>query len=43
MKIWVSYEKLRNIIKLLLWYDNEWGYASKVVEILKYIDIKKGK
>ena len=25
-----------NMIKLLLWYDNEWGYASKVVEILKY-------
>lgn len=24
-----------NMIKLVLWYDNEWGYASKVVEILK--------
>lgn len=33
-----------NMIKLLLWYDNEWGYASKVVEILKYYEeIKKGK
>jgi glyceraldehyde 3-phosphate dehydrogenase len=20
----------------LLWYDNEWGYASKVVEILDF-------
>ena len=31
------------MIKLLVWYDNEWGYASKVVEILKYYtDIKKG-
>ncbi|WP_122893717.1 glyceraldehyde 3-phosphate dehydrogenase NAD-binding domain-containing protein [Arcobacter peruensis] len=30
------------MIKLLLWYDNEWGYASKVVDILKfYEDIKK--
>ena len=30
------------MIKLLLWYDNEWGYASKVVDILKfYKDIKK--
>lgn len=36
-------EVKQNMIKLLLWYDNEWGYASKVVEILKYIDIKKGK
>lgn len=32
-----------NMIKLLLWYDNEWGYASKVVEILNYYkSIKKG-
>jgi len=35
--------KNQNMIKLLLWYDNEWGYASKVVDILKYyINIKKG-
>ena len=37
-------EVKNNMIKLLLWYDNEWGYASKVVEILKYYEeIKKGK
>ena len=24
------------MLKLLVWYDNEWGYASKVVDILKY-------
>ena len=36
-------EVKNNMIKLLLWYDNEWGYASKVVEILKYYEeIKKG-
>ena len=35
--------KNQNMIKLLVWYDNEWGYASKVVDILKYYtDIKKG-
>ena len=28
-------EVKNNMIKLLLWYDNEWGYASKVVEIIK--------
>lgn len=28
--------KNENMIKLLVWYDNEWGYASKVIEILKY-------
>ena len=25
-----------NMIKLVIWYDNEWGYASKVVDILKF-------
>ncbi len=24
------------MIKLLIWYDNEWGYASKVVNIIQY-------
>ncbi|KAB7887662.1 aldehyde dehydrogenase [Poseidonibacter ostreae] len=33
--------KNNKMIKLLLWYDNEWGYASKVVEILKYYRNKK--
>ena len=28
--------KNQNMIKLLVWYDNEWGYASKVVETLQY-------
>ena len=32
----------QNMIKLLLWYDNEWGYASKVVEIVKYYSKLKG-
>lgn len=35
--------KNQNMIKLLVWYDNEWGYASKVVDTLKYfIEVKKG-
>ena len=25
-----------NMIKLLVWYDNEWGYSSKVVDILEF-------
>jgi glyceraldehyde 3-phosphate dehydrogenase len=28
--------KLKKMIKLIIWYDNEWGYASKVVDIVKY-------
>ncbi len=27
--------KGKKMIKLVLWYDNEWGYASKVVDIVK--------
>lgn len=27
--------KMDNMIKLTVWYDNEWGYASKVVEIVQ--------
>ena len=33
---------ISNMIKLLVWYDNEWGYASKTVEILKFFRNKKG-
>ena len=35
--------KNNHMIKIIVWYDNEWGYASKVVEILDYYkSIKKG-
>ena len=27
--------KMNKMIKLVVWYDNEWGYASKVVDIIK--------
>ena len=31
-----------NMIKSLIWYDNEFGYASKVVEIVKkYLQLTK--
>ncbi len=30
-----------NFIKVLAWYDNEWGYSSRVVDLISYI-IKKG-
>lgn len=29
-----------NMLKLLLWYDNEWGYSTKVCEQIKYIEQK---
>ncbi len=27
--------KMNKMIKLVIWYDNEWGYASKVLDIVK--------
>jgi glyceraldehyde 3-phosphate dehydrogenase len=29
--------KGNRMVKLLIWYDNEWGYASKVVEIVEMV------
>jgi glyceraldehyde 3-phosphate dehydrogenase len=26
------------MVKLVLWYDNEWGYASRVVDQVSYVD-----
>ena len=32
--------KNNQMIKLVIWYDNEWGYASKVVDIVKFTILK---
>jgi Glyceraldehyde-3-phosphate dehydrogenase/erythrose-4-phosphate dehydrogenase len=24
-------------LKLYLWYDNEWGYANRVIDLVTYI------
>jgi glyceraldehyde 3-phosphate dehydrogenase len=28
-------------IKLVSWYDNEWGYSNKVLQLIEYMDSKK--
>lgn len=33
--------KMGKMIKMMIWYDNEWGYASKVIEALKYTNLKQ--
>jgi len=30
-----------NFAKVVSWYDNEWGYSNKVVDLIQYIDSKK--
>ncbi len=30
-----------NLLKMVIWYDNEWGYSSRVVDILDFISKKK--
>lgn len=29
-----------NLVKVVAWYDNEWGYASRLVEMVEYIQRK---
>ncbi len=30
-----------NFVKVVSWYDNEWGYSSKVVELISYMNTVK--
>lgn len=30
-----------NFVKVVSWYDNEWGYSNKVVDLIQYIDSVK--
>ena len=30
-----------HFVKVVSWYDNEWGYSNKVVDLIQYIDTVK--
>jgi glyceraldehyde 3-phosphate dehydrogenase len=31
-----------HLVKTLSWYDNEWGYSCRLVDLLKYMAKKDG-
>ncbi len=35
-----SIELNKNFFKLVSWYDNEWGYSNRVVELLTKVSAK---
>jgi glyceraldehyde 3-phosphate dehydrogenase len=35
-----SIELNKNFFKLISWYDNEWGYSNRVVELLGKVTAK---
>ena len=26
-----------NLVKVVAWYDNEWGYSCRVADLVKYV------
>ena len=34
----LSTQKDGNLVKILAWYDNEWGYCCRVVDVVKILD-----
>jgi glyceraldehyde 3-phosphate dehydrogenase len=30
-----------NLVKVVAWYDNEWGYSNRVVDLISFLS-KKG-
>ena len=33
----------KRYLKLVIWYDNEWGYAKKVVDLVRSIESNRNR
>ncbi|GAF99348.1 unnamed protein product, partial [marine sediment metagenome] len=33
----LSTQVIGNLVKVLGWYDNEWGYSSRLIDLIKII------
>jgi glyceraldehyde 3-phosphate dehydrogenase len=32
-----------NLVRVIAWYDNEWGYSNRLVDLIEHMTTKKGK
>ncbi len=39
----LSTQVVDNMVKVIGWYDNEWGYATRIVDLVSYITIENKK
>jgi glyceraldehyde 3-phosphate dehydrogenase len=36
-----STKAIGSMVKVMAWYDNEWGYSNRVLDLVKYMDSEK--
>jgi len=36
-----STKAIGSMVKVLSWYDNEWGYSNRVLDLIRHMDAEK--